>query len=258
MARVDLDGDLGLSVQRKALAQQRDVDQQLCNAVGRGDLHAMAAAVRQQNARINRSLGPEQLAPLHLACTFTRAGPLGALLKLGADLAQKDASGRTAMHTACKGGWAEGVRMLADAGASINAVDDLGATPVQTFLAVVTTTWLLLGIDQIAIEVEQPLDVLPLHVFAVNMAKDVRTVLETWATMPSLPAAGDDDSLLAFAFDKPLHCAAATALKYKVTLTCDGTTRTTGTVCCGKPLSHARSRTGSTSSWPLENLQRAA
>ena len=40
----------------------------------------------------------------------------------------------------------------------------------------------------------------------------------------------DDDSLLAFAFDKPLHFAAATAFKYKVTLTCDGDTRTTGTM----------------------------
>ena len=78
-------------------------------------------------------------------------------------------------------------------------LEGLDATPLQTFLAVVTTTWLLLGIDQIAIEVEQPLDVLPLHVFASNMAKDVRTVLASWATMPSLPHAGDDESLLGHA-----------------------------------------------------------
>ena len=78
-------------------------------------------------------------------------------------------------------------------------LEGLEATPLQTFLAVATTTWLLLGIDQIAIEVEQPLDVLPLHVFASNMAKDVRTVLASWATMPSLPNAGDDESLLGHA-----------------------------------------------------------
>jgi len=39
-----------------------------------------------------------------------------------------------------------------------------------------------------------------------------------------------DDSLLAFAFDKPIHFAATAETKYEVTLTCDGTTRTTGTM----------------------------
>ena len=70
-------------------------------------------------------------------------------------------------------------------------LEGLSAKPIQTFLCVATTTWLLLGIDQIAIEVEQPLDVLPLHVFASNMARDVRTVLASWTSMPSLPAPGD-------------------------------------------------------------------
>ena len=63
-------------------------------------------------------------------------------------------------------------------------------------LSMFATTWLLLGIDQIAIEVEQPLDVLPLHVFASAMATDVRTVLQSWATMPALPSPDDDESLL--------------------------------------------------------------
>merc|ERR1719263_204923 len=40
----------------------------------------------------------------------------------------------------------------------------------------------------------------------------------------------DDDSLLAFAFDKAIHFGATTATTYKVTLTCDGDTSTVGTM----------------------------
>jgi putative membrane protein len=75
-------------------------------------------------------------------------------------------------------------------------LEGMQCSPIQTMLSMFATTWLLLGIDQIAIEVEQPLDVLPLHVFASGMATDVKTVLESWATMPSLPTPDDDESLL--------------------------------------------------------------
>ena len=75
-------------------------------------------------------------------------------------------------------------------------LEGISCTPLQTILSMFATTWLLLGIDQIAIEVEQPLDVLPLHIFACGMSTDVRTVLESWATMPALPSADDDESLL--------------------------------------------------------------
>ena len=56
-----------------------------------------------------------------------------------------------------------------------------------------STAFLLLGIDQIAIEVEQPLDVLPLHAFARGMCSDVLAVLESWAAMP--PLQGSDVEL---------------------------------------------------------------
>ena len=75
-------------------------------------------------------------------------------------------------------------------------LEGMSGSPLQTMLSMFATTWLLLGIDQIAIEVEQPLDVLPLHVFASAMATDVRTVLQSWATMPALPSPDDDESLL--------------------------------------------------------------
>ena len=44
---------------------------------------------------------------------------------------------------------------------------------------------MLLGVDQISMEVEQPLDVLPLHAFARGMSTDVLAVIESWATMPA-------------------------------------------------------------------------
>ena len=49
-------------------------------------------------------------------------------------------------------------------------------------------------VTQIAIEVEQPLDVLPLHEFARGMSNDVHDVLEAWTTMPAVPRACDDYS----------------------------------------------------------------
>jgi hypothetical protein len=36
--------------------------------------------------------------------------------------------------------------------------------------------------------------VLPLHIFARNMTSDIKSVLDGWAHMPSLPAADDDAS----------------------------------------------------------------
>ena len=71
-------------------------------------------------------------------------------------------------------------------------LEGLSTPPLQTLMCVAATSWLLLGIDQIAIEVEQPLDVLPLHLFASGMSTDVVTVLESWASMPLLPLADDD------------------------------------------------------------------
>lgn len=58
------------------------------------------------------------------------------------------------------------------------------------------TTFLLLGIDQIAIEIEQPLDVLPIHIFAANMSRDVAECLGSWLSSPPLPDADDDESAL--------------------------------------------------------------
>ena len=49
------------------------------------------------------------------------------------------------------------------------------------------------GIDQIAVEIEQPLDVLPLHSLAAGMSCDVADVLKSWLYMPSLPPLNDDD-----------------------------------------------------------------
>ena len=74
-------------------------------------------------------------------------------------------------------------------------LEGIGCHPLQTIFSLLCTTWLLLGIDQIAIEVEQPLDVLPLHVFASSMANDVLSVLESWRAMPPLRAAGGGDAM---------------------------------------------------------------
>ena len=73
-------------------------------------------------------------------------------------------------------------------------LEGLGCHPVQTLIAVACTTFVLLGVDQISMEVEQPLDVLPLHAFARGMSTEVLRVIESWATMPALPKLEDDDS----------------------------------------------------------------
>ena len=65
-------------------------------------------------------------------------------------------------------------------------LEGIGCHPLQTIFSLLCTTWLLLGIDQIAIEVEQPLDVLPLHVFATGMPNDVARALESWHAAPPL------------------------------------------------------------------------
>ena len=44
------------------------------------------------------------------------------------------------------------------------ALEGQGHSALQTLVAVASTAFLLLGIDHIAIEIEQPFDVLPLHV----------------------------------------------------------------------------------------------
>ena len=48
----------------------------------------------------------------------------------------------------------------------------------------------------VGISPSQPLDVLPLHVFASGMSTDVLAVIESWAAMPPLPKLDDDDSHL--------------------------------------------------------------
>ena len=65
--------------------------------------------------------------------------------------------------------------------------------PLPRLVSVAASTFLLLGIDQIAIEIEQPLDVLPLHAFAQGMSNDVALALQSWWQMPALPAAADED-----------------------------------------------------------------
>ena len=45
-------------------------------------------------------------------------------------------------------------------------------------------------------EVEQPLDVLPMHSFARGLSTDILGVMESWAAMPALPKPTDDDSHL--------------------------------------------------------------
>ena len=72
-------------------------------------------------------------------------------------------------------------------------LEGLGCHPLQTLVSVAASTFLLLGIDQIAIEIEQPLDVLPLHAFAQRMSNDVALALQSWWQMPALPAAADDE-----------------------------------------------------------------
>jgi len=72
-------------------------------------------------------------------------------------------------------------------------LEGLGCHPLQTLVSVAASTFLLLGIDQIAIEIEQPLDVLPLHAFAQRMSTDVALALQSWWQMPALPAAADDE-----------------------------------------------------------------
>eukprot|EP00450_Noctiluca_scintillans_P006844 CAMPEP_0194508062 /NCGR_PEP_ID=MMETSP0253-20130528/37953_1 /TAXON_ID=2966 /ORGANISM="Noctiluca scintillans" /LENGTH=372 /DNA_ID=CAMNT_0039351035 /DNA_START=76 /DNA_END=1196 /DNA_ORIENTATION=- len=56
-----------------------------------------------------------------------------------------------------------------------------------TLITVFITGFVILGLDAIAIEIEQPFDVLPLHEFARGMSQDVSDVLAGWCDMPPVP-----------------------------------------------------------------------
>ena len=58
--------------------------------------------------------------------------------------------------------------------------------PLPRLVSVAASTFLLLGIDQIAIEIEQPLDVLPLHAFAQVRVCDPLTLTLTLTLTPTL------------------------------------------------------------------------
>ena len=57
---------------------------------------------------------------------------MGALLDQGADIEARDASGRSALHWACRRGHGEIVALLLDRGGDIEAVNNAGWTPVMS------------------------------------------------------------------------------------------------------------------------------
>ena len=84
--------------------------------------------------------------------------------------------------------------ILLNLGALPMVLEGQGVPIPAALVTVVAAGFVLLGVDQISMEVEQPLDVLPLQAFARGMSLQVLRVLESWATMPRLPRLEDDDS----------------------------------------------------------------
>lgn len=64
------------------------------------------------------------------------------------------------------------------------ALEGKGHTAIETLITVMITGFVILGLDAIALETEQPFDVLPLHEFARNITMDVAVVLRSFCTMP--------------------------------------------------------------------------
>jgi putative membrane protein len=50
----------------------------------------------------------------------------------------------------------------------------------KLLLVVLTTAYIMLGIDEIGIQIEQPFDILPLHALATVLTRDVEDQLCKW------------------------------------------------------------------------------
>lgn len=70
------------------------------------------------------------------------------------------------------------------------AIEGKGHSALENLCTIFITGFVVLGLDAIAIESEQPFDVLPLHEFALGMSTDVISVMQAWLRMPSLAAGG--------------------------------------------------------------------
>lgn len=78
---------------------------------------------------INRG-NPEGLSPLSLAAERGRNEHVQSLLRHGASVTTKDASGQTALHHSAINGHIEASSLLLEAGALVDAVDENGFTPL--------------------------------------------------------------------------------------------------------------------------------
>lgn len=65
------------------------------------------------------------------------------------------------------------------------ALEGKGHGAIETLFTIFITGFVILGLDAIAIESEQPCDIVPLHEFARELSKDVTSVLEAWTSMPA-------------------------------------------------------------------------
>mmetsp|Transcript_43056 Transcript_43056/g.99048 ORF Transcript_43056/g.99048 Transcript_43056/m.99048 type:complete len:408 (+) Transcript_43056:67-1290(+) len=77
------------------------------------------------------------------------------------------------------------------------ALDGKGHGLLENMFTVAITGFVVLGLDAIAIQTEQPFDVMPLQQFATGMSRDVQSVLRGWCSMPGSAASSDAPSACA-------------------------------------------------------------
>ena len=81
-----------------------------------------------------------------------------------------------------------------------------GMRVVQLLVAMASTAFVTLGIDQIAIEIEQPFDVLPLHILAAETSRQVADGVAACAALPCALPVG-------FAPSEPTSAGSSTSMQ---------------------------------------------
>ena len=169
------------------------------DAVRSGDLQRVQQLIRSgEHVNPWLSISTGSLLIVSISRSFNSVAL--ALLEAGADVHEKDARGRTALHLACKLGSEKVVQALIDRGSRVNERDVFGATPLMC--ARDETALLLLRAGASCEELPKERRVHLFHLAcAVGDLLNVRTLLKNGCTIGTL-SIGRHETLLHYACEK--------------------------------------------------------
>ena len=108
------------------------MDAQLSNAVRGGDYQEVERTLRMDGIDVNATFGRFNRTSLQQACFFGHVKTVRVLLDAGADVDAIDNNGWRALHIAAQNGHLEVVQVLLDAGADVHATNNRGLTALHT------------------------------------------------------------------------------------------------------------------------------